>query len=89
MKLLPSFQPYYDVDQCSYVLLGHADPLLLPDPSTFREVIDKGIATKATKVHFIFHISIATYRFAILASSLDITSPVTLNTYHHFSGQIH
>lgn len=50
-KLLPSFQPYYDSDQQCHVLLGHAgDILLLPEPSTFREAVENGIALKATKV---------------------------------------
>lgn len=36
-KLLPSWRPYYDDDRKGYYLMGHVgEPIILPDPDTFR-----------------------------------------------------
>jgi hypothetical protein len=55
-KLLASLRPYYDHDCEGYYLMGHiGEPLLLPDPDAFRDVVESHEIRKATKVRSVLH----------------------------------
>jgi hypothetical protein len=50
-KLFATFRLYWDKEKDSYVLIGGTDgPLVVKDPDSVQEVIDRAKAQKATKV---------------------------------------
>ena len=63
-KLLASLWPYYDHDHAGYYLMEHiGEPFHLPDPDSFREVVDGHEMQKATKVSSINYIHRSEHQF--------------------------
>ena len=51
-KLLASLQPFLEHESGKWFLIGSTgEPIEIPDPENFEELLDKAHASKATKVN--------------------------------------
>ncbi|KAL0564576.1 hypothetical protein V5O48_017469, partial [Marasmius crinis-equi] len=88
-KLLAALRPYHDKANNQYYLVGAVGkPKLLGNPDEFREIIDKGLTEKATKLRlWCFEIPLPGVPTTVLAAKA-IPGSLTATTLSDYSWEI-